>query len=118
MIKPKKCWSCDKYVKMEYHNGSLPNNEDEYYMGNCENCEESFCWEPNYDDVIRIKRPGKFFVISKNQITGKSNYPTKVETISSPRCNFVKIKCPAIAMSEGKLSHYIFDEYQKVKNGY
>jgi len=73
---------------MEYHYASLPNNEDEYYMGNCENCEESFCWEPNYDDVIRIKRPGKFFVISKNQITGKSNYPTKVETISPPKCTF------------------------------
>lgn len=53
------CEECNKLIKMNYNNGILKNNKDEYYVGFCNNCNLNFNYEPNYDDkngIINIDR--------------------------------------------------------------
>src|SRR5579872_391262 len=51
-----KCEDCDKLVRLHYHYGCMKNNQDEYYSGYCDGCDECYSYEPNYDgcnDIIR-----------------------------------------------------------------
>ena len=60
-----KCYECDKPIPVNYHDGYMENNQDEYYSGYCNDCEISINWECNFDDdedVIRIIRKKKMFV--------------------------------------------------------
>src|SRR5690349_21438361 len=50
------CYSCKKFVLMEYSNGVMKNNIDEFYDGYCDNCCINFLFEPNYDGYTNIVR--------------------------------------------------------------
>jgi hypothetical protein len=46
---------CEKHlVKLGYHTGIECNNKDEYYSGHCEEHDETFNYEPNYDSSSRL----------------------------------------------------------------
>lgn len=51
-----KCDNCDKLIRLEYHYGSMENNQDEYYSGFCYGCSECYSYEPNYDSNLGIIR--------------------------------------------------------------
>lgn len=73
----KKCYDCDKYVPLSYRYGYMENNQDEYYIGTCEKCDETVEWEPNYDDyddVLKINDNNCIIVGDRGIINfGKNN---------------------------------------------
>lgn len=54
----KNCYHCNKKnVKLNNYNyGSMENNQDEYWSGQCPKCGENNYYEPNYDNCDNIHR--------------------------------------------------------------
>lgn len=53
-----KCYECSGKAKLEYHYGYMPNNEDEWYSGDCLKCGETYsidCCDIYYkDDIVYV----------------------------------------------------------------
>lgn len=44
------CYECDRLVPLvRYCRGSMANNQDESVRGTCEDCDQDYCYEPNFD---------------------------------------------------------------------
>ena len=77
----RRCY-CGNKCKLEYHNGFMDNNKDEYYSGYCGYCDEFINWECNYDDsdyIFRIYHNnviciGKSIQVSKPFMSESINY--------------------------------------------
>lgn len=108
----KKCYHCGKRVRLHYRKGHESNNIDESWIGECEKCEETVEWECNYDDyddVITVTRPGKFFVISLNsKVLNRTQYPTETDEAMQCTYTFLKIKEPNKVIKGTELGNYIF----------
>jgi len=61
-----KCWHCDHNIQIkdeDYRYGILENNKDEYYYLTCKECDESYSWEPNYNDNDIVLHKNNIIVI-------------------------------------------------------
>ena len=68
-----KCDYCGTKIPIldeNYREGYMENNRDEHYILDCKGCDETFSWEPNYDDYDDIKTHS----ISKNNMIVFGNY--------------------------------------------
>lgn len=113
----KKCFNCGcKCVVLDHYNyGTMKNNKDEWYSGECQECGETVSWEPNYDsyDDIRTTQKNNMIVIG-NYIMTNAKYtttPTQVtkqefdEVVS--KCKYFIIDPPNKLLNKRKLQEYI-----------
>lgn len=69
----KRCSWCDTKLPIldeNYREGYLKNNKDEGYWLECNECDESFVWEPNFDGYDDVKT----HILNKNNMIVFGNY--------------------------------------------
>lgn len=52
----KRCYECNKYIPLYYHEDPISHNLYEYYSGFCDKCERSTSYEPNFSSLNERKK--------------------------------------------------------------
>jgi len=124
----KECYCGQKRIPMKYHRGIEDNNIDERYSGICPNCDESICWECNYDgptsEVIYVEHNnivaiGDYFsnYTRSTNVDFLDNITDEIENklVEMLKGNVYEIKNPKNSPNKKRLGEYISSWINKVE---
>lgn len=111
-----KCKMGDRLVRMEYSKGFESNNQDEYYSGWCDSCDDYHFWECNYDDKEYVVRKysgniiafGPFFTGYQSRGTVEKDAMTE-EDMNNFFCGrtLYSVDAPTQCLNKKRLGKYI-----------
>ncbi|AYV87141.1 MAG: hypothetical protein Sylvanvirus28_5 [Sylvanvirus sp.] len=116
------CYQCAKEVQMtNYYKGILENNEDEYYVNECQNCGCIVHYEPFCDDNAKyifghnIIAVGAYFQNYQKYKDEKADKITEEEFLSILQTiSTYRIQAPTYQLHRTKLQEYITEKIKTI----